>query len=156
MSFTQRRGRPKSTTTEIDYGTPELRSKRQRGITVEPLDWLRQQELITPQLHWCGMHFRWLYTLRYGTTTAKSCDLSAQKGILNIREYDEWREEREQEFKQALLLLNQEALLDTALEYCVYQQRRPRQWQWRNHPTIQSTITALGQLERLWCKRISF
>lgn len=156
MSFTRRRGRPKQEQQEIDFGTAELQSKRKQQITDEPLDWLRKHELITQRQHWCGIHFRWLYTLRYGSATVQSLDAARAKGILHVREYGEWQMEREEEWKEAILHLKTQNLLSSALEYCVYQQRRPANWHCKRHHTLRQTIHALRQLEKLWCKRTSF
>ena len=153
MAFTSRRGRPKQAPqAEIDFGTPELRHKRAQQVTIEPLDWLRNKEIITHKQHWCGLHFRWLYTLRYGATTVQSLDVARENGITHQREYGEWQLEREQEWKEAVLHLKTQNLLGVALEYCVYQQRRPPSWACRRHHTVSQTTNALRQLEKLWCK----
>jgi hypothetical protein len=64
MPLMRKRGRPAQNRPEVDYGTPELQQKRQHHLTIEPLDWLLQHSLISQKQHWCGLHFRWLYTLR--------------------------------------------------------------------------------------------
>ena len=152
MSFTSRRGRPKQEIPETDLGTPELRHKRAKQVTDEPLDWLRKHDIITHKQHWCGIHFRWLYTLRYGATTAQSLDTARENGITHYREYGEWQLEREDEWKEAILHLKTHDLLSAALEYCVYQQRRPASWQSKRHRTIRQTTNALEQLRSCGAK----
>ena len=81
LHFPRRRGRPKSVHHGIDRGTPELAQKRLRGETTETLDLCLERGLITPQQHWCGIHLRWLYTLRYGAPGVRSIDPTHTKGI---------------------------------------------------------------------------
>ena len=159
MGFSYRRGRPKQVQEEeIDRGTVELRQKRRAHITIEPLDWLRQESHISPQQHWCGLHFRWLYTLRYGTTTPQSLDAAREQGIIHKREYEEWQNEREQEWRAAIHELQSGHFLALILHYCVYQQRvKP---DWLNGDTAPQTEIfqlrkGLRELERLWCKGTS-
>jgi len=152
MSFTNRRGRPKKLDDETDLGTPELRRKRQQNVTIEPLDWLRQHELISEKQHWCGLHFRWLYTLRYGTTTVQSLDATRINGIIHYRENNQWQTEREEEWKLASRQLEEQQLLNIALRYCVYQQHLPPSWYLKTPTPLQQLSLALRQLEELWCK----
>lgn len=161
MAFHSRRGRPRATTPreEIDSGTPELQRKRRLQLTVEPLDWLREHDIISPQQHWCGLHFRWLYTLRYGAFTPQSMDAAREQGIIRKREYEEWQQDREQEWRQILQLLEEKELLAAALDFCIYRQNIPPQWQQaahRRHRQFSPLCEALQQMERLWCRRITF
>ena len=160
MAFTSRRGRPKKQEQqENDAGTPELQRKKHQGLTSEPLDWLRQKGLITPQQHWCGLHFRWLYTLRYGSATVQSLDTSRVKGLLNLPEYEEWQGDRESEWKSALAALRFPHYLQVLLCYCVYQQNVPNIWlcsNTDNNKGIDNLCDCLNQLEKLWCKRTGF
>jgi len=131
MASARRRGRPKSVKTPIDLGTPELNLKRAFYHTTESLDLLLEKGLISPTHHWCGMHLRWLYTLRYGLPCVSAVDTSC---IINCttREADnEWRQARETEFNEIMTRLNALRLAKTALNYCVF-----------NHP-LEMTAGAL-------------
>ncbi len=152
MGFSSQRGRPKQPAQEeYDLGTPELQAQRKAGKTVEPLDWLRQRELISPKQHWCGLHFRWLFTLRYGAVTLQSLDAAKQQGIVHQRDYTLWQMEREREWNEALTHLEHRKLLNVALTFCVYKQNIPPQWR---HSTrgLEYLSAALHELEILWCK----
>lgn len=159
MAFTSRRGRPKKQERpEADTGTPELRRKRQQCLTVEPLDWLREREIITQQQHWCGLHFRWLYTLRYGVATVQSLDAARVKGLMHSKEYEEWQNEREADWKNAVEAIASPALLQLLLNYCVYQQNIPTRWlisSVTKDAHIEKLSKCLFQLEKMWCKCIS-
>ena len=67
-----RRGRPPIHREKEDKGTHELQLKRAAGITQEPVDrWLKQGRL-SADMHHCALHFRWLYTLRFGSPSIKA------------------------------------------------------------------------------------
>ena len=81
MAFSTRRGRPpRPRLDDNDNGTPELQFKRALGVTREPIDLCLERNLITPDHHWCSLHLRWLYTLRYGAPaiTTRYADKDAQ------------------------------------------------------------------------------
>ncbi|MDG1287019.1 MAG: hypothetical protein P8P30_05570 [Rickettsiales bacterium] len=159
MGFSSRRGRPKQKREDVDKGTAELRKKRRLNLTTEPLDWLREHELISSKQHWCGLHFRWLYTLRYGSTTPQSLDAAREKGILHKQDDESWKREREDEWKDATAHLRRNHLLEITLKYCIYQQNTPHSWQQRSHCAYNSIADlnhSLSFLEKLWCRRISF
>ena len=95
----RRRGRPAQPRVEVDKGTPELRRHRQQHATVEPLDRLLQQGLLTVPQHQCALRLRWLYTLRYGAPTLQS--LSTQFALHVPRVLDEMeRSERKRVAQQ--------------------------------------------------------
>ncbi len=122
MAFSTLRGRPRATTRVIDTdsGTPELRLKHAMGITAEPIDLCLSRGLITPDQHWCGLHLRWLYTLRYGApvTTSRYMDrLDCQPAA----EQDEnWRQMREQEYHDSIALLKSQRRYEPVMRLCVF------------------------------------
>lgn len=122
MAFTSRRGRPRAHRLPADPGTPELRLKHALGLTREPLDHCLEKRLITADQHRAGVHFRWLYTLRYGLPTVRALDLSALPGAPRATaEDDPWRQGREVEFREAARVLNNSGCLRAVLAVCVMQ-----------------------------------
>ena len=123
MTFSTRRGRPKTARAETDLGTAELQRKRAHGLTQEPIDLCLERRIITPAQHWCGLHLRWLYTLRYGAP-AVSSSLRALAGHASIRPDDpEWRAAREQEFAEAARLLRQERCYQAVASLVIFNER---------------------------------
>ena len=121
MQFTRGRGRPKENRPTRDLGTPELIYKRAHGLTEEPLDTSLKRQLISDKQHKSGIHFRWLYTLRYGTAdpTAICLDL-ALRDYGDIQDDPVWRESREAELAEAIDLLKQYHLFPTIRNLCVH------------------------------------
>jgi hypothetical protein len=121
MTFTSQRGRPRKTLPELDAGTPELRLKHALGLTLEPIDLCREKLIITPEQHWCGLHLRWLYTLRYGvpSLTARYTDRNYAPPPI---EYDDptWRALREKEYREAIRLLKNENHYEGVMRLVVY------------------------------------
>lgn len=121
MAFSQRRGRPPRPTVDSpDTGTPELRRKRALGLTDEPIDRLLKRGLITASHHWCGLHLRWLYTLRYGApvVTTRYADTAERTGA--NEEDPLWRSSREQEYLNATALLKQAGRYEPVMRMCVF------------------------------------
>jgi len=150
MAFTSRRGRPKTVVEAVDKGTPELRRRHQKQLTLEPLDWLFLQEVISEKQQWCGLHFRWLYTLRYGAFTPQSLDATQLRGVLRKREYEEWQQEREKEWQQTMGFLREAKLLRPALSLCVYLQSVPKEWRKSHQNFPPAYREALQMLEQHW------
>jgi hypothetical protein len=121
MAGSSRRGRPKSCRPAHDHGTPELREKRRLALTSEPIDLCLERMLITRSQHWSGMHFRWLYTIRYGVPVPKAVDLT-QEGISGtlLHQDIERQAECEEEYGQALEALRQHRCLDAVMALCVF------------------------------------
>lgn len=120
MAFATRRGRPKQPKPATDYGTPELAAKRHAGLTREPLDLCLEKRLITHDQHWCGLHLRWLYTLRYGAPGI-SCRPMHLDESRPIRPEDaQWRQAREEEYKEAIALLTQHRTYESVMGLCVF------------------------------------
>jgi hypothetical protein len=125
MAFSTRRGRPKTARPETDYGTAELQRKRAQGVTQEPIDLCLERRIITPAQHWCGLHLRWLYTLRYGAPVAGSSWRALIEHTSARPDDPEWRAAREQEFAEAVGLLRQ-ARCYRAVAALVIFNERPR------------------------------
>ena len=123
LSFPKRRGRPKNTRPMHDSGTPELVMKRAMGQTMEALDLCLERELITKRQHWCGIHLRWLYTLRYGAPSVRTID-PTHLGGMEIKNDDPlWRSARELEYHEAINLLASSGHALLLLNLCVYNER---------------------------------
>lgn len=120
MSFTTRRGRPRKPPEATDFGTPELRFKHAHGLTMEPIDLCHERGIITQTQHWCGLHLRWLYTLRYGApglTTRYDPEWDAAP-----RQADDptWRRQREAEYLEATALLRTGRHYEPVMRLSVY------------------------------------
>jgi hypothetical protein len=150
---------------ESDYGTPELRAKRHQKLTTEPLDLCLQNSLISQYQHWCGLHLRWLYTLRYGAPSI-SCSQYQRLDGFNPRQDDEgWRQDREQEYKEAICELNNWRCYEIVMSVCVYQHRplfldnfikkqslSPSNSQRAIQRDYQQFVAGLSVLEKIWQK----
>lgn len=123
--FSTRRGRPATSRPTIDYGTPELIFKRAHGHTAEAIDLCRERGIITAEQHWCGLHLRWLYTLRYGAPNVSATDLTRVDGYAMAAADDSplWRSAREAEFAQAVALLRQHRRCELVMRVCVFNER---------------------------------
>lgn len=163
MAFSTRRGRPPRPAEEKDTGTAELRLKHALGLTSEPIDRCLERGMITPAQHWCGLHLRWLYTLRYGAPVITS-RYAHEEVLLGTNEDDPlWRQEREQEYAQARTLLVQEKYYESVMRLCVYNELpaflsealRRRAWRDRHlaerlHDSHQRLRGGLELLARHW------
>ena len=145
LPFPKRRGRPRRVREEKDLGTPELMRKRAEGETSEALDLCFARQLITNEEHWCGMHLRWLHTLRFGTNSIRAMDPARLK--LGETAYDpHWLEAREREYQEAIAILRQSKCLALIMGLCIYNERPgPRQ--------MGPIKEGLGLLEKLWRRR---
>lgn len=123
LSFPRRRGRPRKNLPKKDYGTAELISKRASGETKEALDLCLERGLITPFQHWCGIHLRWLYTLRYGAPGVRAVDPTHLGGMEIASEDPEWRMKRESEYHIALGALHKAGVGEIIMSICVYDER---------------------------------
>jgi len=123
LPFTRKRGRPKTGRLSKDTGTPELVMKRLRGETAETLDICLVRGLITDEQHWCGIHLRWLYTLRHGAPSVRAVNPTLTCGIDIKLDDPEWRGAREKEYQDAMkkLAANGHAILLTNI--CIFNER---------------------------------
>lgn len=123
IAFTNKRGRPKTANIGKDTGTPETVMKRALGLTSEALDLCLERGIINAQQHWCGIHLRWLYTLRYGVPSVRAVDPSHfGDGEPKIDDQD-WKMAREQEYNEAITLLTRTGNALLLLNLCVYNER---------------------------------
>jgi hypothetical protein len=120
MSFSTRRGRPKKTIVEKDVGTVELRRKRAKMETSEPLDICLQKGILTEQQHWCGIHLRWLYTLRYGAPIVSCRDIRDHYQPAMRNDDPHWRAQREYEYREAIALLQQYKTYEDVMNLTIF------------------------------------
>lgn len=121
--FSRRRGRPRSNRPLLDTGTPETVMKRLLGVTTEALDLCLEKGIITRQQHWCGIHLRWLHTLRYGVPNVRTSNLSYMESSEHKpSDYEDplWRASREKEYNDALNMLTKDGYSLLLINLCVY------------------------------------
>lgn len=123
LTFSRSRGRPKNNRPMIDTGTPETVMKRLLGVTTEALDLCLEHGIITQKQHWCGIHLRWLYTLRHGVPSVRATDLSYIGGCeQKSSDYEDplWRASREKEYNNAISTLTQSGHALLIINLCIY------------------------------------
>lgn len=123
LPFRHKRGRPKSERPSHDLGTPELIMRRAMGDTAEAIDLCLERGIITPEQHWCGIHLRWLYTLRYGAPGIRAIDPTHLGGAEIKTDDPEWRNAREKEYNDAIILLGTRGFAPMLLNLCIYNER---------------------------------
>lgn len=123
LTFPRRRGRPRSSLRGRDNGTPELAMKRQMGGTAETLDLCLQRGIISPAQHWCGIHLRWLYTLRHGAPGVRAVDPTHLGGSELKQDDPQWRALREQEYRDAIKGLMLRGHVPLLMNACIYNER---------------------------------
>jgi hypothetical protein len=126
MGFTTRRGRPKTkevkleVISERDLGTPELCMHRAFNQTKEVLDICIEKRIITEDEHRAAVHFRWLYTIRFGAPNISALDINKGEGR-DIREESEiWRAKREREYSMAVEKLRSEGSLKMIMNIAIF------------------------------------
>jgi hypothetical protein len=121
MAFTTRRGRPpRPAAAATDPGTPELRFKHAHGLTAEPIDLCLERQIITAAQHWCGLHLRWLYTLRYGAPGLTTRYDTYATPAHREPERADWRRLRETEYHEATALLRTRVHYEPVMRLCIY------------------------------------
>jgi hypothetical protein len=123
INFSRRRGRPKNNRPPVDTGTPETVMKRLLGVTSEALDLCLAHKIIDHRQHWCGIHLRWLYTLRHGAPSVRAINPSHIDGYEVKSEDPEWRADREKEYITAINTLSKTGHAILLLNLCVYNER---------------------------------
>ena len=123
LHFPRKRGRPKTIRPKTDIGTPELILKRLHGHTAEALDLCLERAIISERQHWCGVHLRWLYTLRHGVPSVRAIDPTHLGGAEPKPEDPQWRTAREKEYNDAIRALSQSGHALMLLNICVYNER---------------------------------
>lgn len=134
----RRRGRPRQNRITRDTGTPELVMKRLRGETAESLDLYLERGVISAEQHWCGIHLRWLYTLRFGAPGVRATDPTHLGGMEVKADDPTWRALREAEYNEAIGLLGRRCK-HVLLNVSVYNER----------PGVQDTIYLREALDLL-------
>lgn len=119
MAFSSRRGRPRALSGVPDTGTPELRRKRDLGITAEPIDLCLTRGIIDADAHRSGLHLRWLYTLRYGAPSITTRYYQADEAVSTMT-CEQWHSAREVEYLVATQLLKSRRLEQPILRLVVY------------------------------------
>ena len=124
LRFPRRRGRPKKPARpKSDCGTPELVMKRLLGQTAEALDLCLERGIIDREQHWCGIHLRWLYTLRHGAPGVRAIDPTHLGGIDIKRDDPDWREKREKEYHEAMKKLAKSGHAALVMSVCIHGER---------------------------------
>ncbi|MBN8542779.1 MAG: hypothetical protein J0M34_00765 [Alphaproteobacteria bacterium] len=123
MAFTTKRGRPKTERPATDMGTPELQFKRAHGVTDEAIDLCLQKNIISEEQHWCGLHLRWLYTLRYGAPSISSTLRTLYDGATIRPDDPTWRSAREAEFADAVTMLHARACYAPVASLAIFNER---------------------------------
>lgn len=123
IPFPRKRGRPRIQRAQHDTGTPELVMKRLKQETAEALDLCLERGIITAEQHWCGIHLRWLYTLRYGAPGVRAIDPSHFGGKETKLDDPEWRTAREKEFTEAVEKLSRYRHAHILIAVCIYNER---------------------------------
>ncbi len=123
MAFTTKRGRPKTERPVTDMGTPELQYKRAHGITDEAIDLCLQKNIISEEQHWCGLHLRWLYTLRYGAPSVSSTLRTLYDSATTRPDDPAWRSAREAEFADAVSMLRARACYVQVAAIAIFNER---------------------------------
>lgn len=153
MSFPTRRGRPPKPRLERDNGTPELQQKRALGLTAEAIDQCLERRIITREEHWAGLHYRWLYTVRYGAPSISSHWWRLSDDSRGPRsDHAGWRTAREQEYAEARSLLAKHQRYEPVMQIAVYNDipafLRP--------DLLQSALSSPALLARIEAERLAF
>ena len=124
FAMSRRQGRPKKTRPSIDLGTPELIYKRAYHSTMEAIDLCLEHAIITPAQHSCGLHLRWLYTIRYGAPGISALPLTPlYNAPLSKQDDPLWRQARETEYREAIALLKSYHCANEVMRICVHNER---------------------------------
>ena len=122
MRFTTRRGRPKSEKSDkIDRGTIQLQQKVGAGHTKEAIDICYDREIINQPEYRAALHFRWLYTVRFGAPDVSAVDLDGYMGK-DVSQYtdDFWHEQREKEYAMATERLRSDGALKIIMNVVIF------------------------------------
>lgn len=146
MAFSSKRGRPRRAAPRQtpDTGTEELRRHRATLRTLEPLDVLLRRGALTEKEHHAALHFRWLYTLCFGTPHPSSLPLSPLAASSTRDDDPQWREAREGEYKHAASRLQSARLLRVVQNCCLYHEMPP------DARGLERLKEGLGLLSALW------
>ncbi len=119
----RKRGRPRTVRPMRDSGTAELIMKRLNSETTEALDLCLERGIIDQSQHWCGVHLRWLYTLRFGAPGVRAVD-PAHLGGMETKPHDEkWASSREEEYQSALAHLSRSGHAALVMNICIFNEK---------------------------------
>jgi hypothetical protein len=90
---------------------------------MEPIDLCLQKQLITTEQHWCGLHLRWLYTLRYGAPSLTTHYIPREEKSGPTEDDPHWRAQREEEYRLAIALLKRGLHYEPVMQLCIYNER---------------------------------
>ena len=131
MRFSSRKGRPKvkedngeSRDYKVrdckDLGTPELCLRRAFNLTTEALDICRDRKILSEAQHNAALHFRWLYTIRFGAPNISAFDINKGLGRDIRFESDDWRMRREREYSMAVEKLRARGALKIVMNIAIF------------------------------------
>ena len=137
MAFSTQRGRPRTVTTGPDFGTPELRLKHALRMTAEPIDLCLEKGIITQQQHWCALHLRWLYTLRYGAPSLTGNYGDQRYAGMAVEKDPQWERLRSHEYQQAIHALKTRGYYEAVMRISIFNELPA----FLNHTLIQRART---------------
>ena len=125
MKFTSKRGRPAAYghLTVIEggkNGEGQKTTHLHKRVNREPIDICHEKGLISDNQHWAALHFRWLYTLRFGAPGISASQLD-KLGAQGPKIVDsKWHEEREREYAMAVEKLRKAGALKIVLNLAIF------------------------------------
>ena len=127
--------------------------KHALGLTAEPIDRCLERGHITQAQHWCGLHLRWLYTVRYGAPVVTTRYRQAEDMPPRADDNPDWRRERELEYAEARAILKEREFYEPVMRLCVYNEspvflsESLRQRAWNDPATAHRLAAAHSQLQ---------
>jgi hypothetical protein len=161
MNFTSKRGRPKQVKLQVIEGGKQ-ESRPVIKISREPIDICHQKGIINDNEHLAALHFRWLYTLKFGAPGVSAIDLEREMGRSTRQNDPEWQESREREYAMAVEKLRNTGTLKPVLNMAVFghfpkymQPEKASRWQYlaHNYDEILKLREGLDILVKLWGKQ---
>lgn len=125
MGFTSKRGRPaaKASLTVIEGGKIQEKPRNNRPlviVTSEPIDICYKKGLISADEHRAALHFRWLYTLKFGAPDISAVEYDKFTLSGSRIQDPEWQELREREYAMAVEKLRSSGALKIVLNIAVF------------------------------------
>lgn len=116
-----RRGRPKNINKSIDFGTKELRKKRSKLETMEPIDVCLRKSLISISQHKSAIKLRWLYTLKFGAPSISAIDHCMGVGRCVSKHIDEkFLQDMQMLYAEGLQILDAYGARRIVMNICVF------------------------------------
>lgn len=124
MGFSSKRGRPASSSLKVIEGGKQIKSaeskKPRMHITREPIDICQKKGLITSEEHWAAIHFRWLYTIKFGAPGISALEYDKMNAHGPKITDPLWQEMREREYAMAVEKLRKSGALKIVLNIAVF------------------------------------